>query len=216
MFFWEAFMFGFFQSFAIGPISLYGIREGLNPRKGIVMQLEVIFGAAIVELTYLILATNGITGIMNYEWVQTLLWVAAAYMLGSMGYHSLKDPTSKGSLQHMHRHRLKFFDSDFFKALLMCLCSPMALVFCFIVVGGMYSGYATEVSPLKFALSVNIGGIVTMLLITAATFAVRHVFHKWMLTKLVHAGSYILIGYGIWFGWKALLGLQPLVVALIS
>lgn len=216
MLFWEAFMFGFFQSFAIGPISLYGIREGLNPRKGIVMQLQVIFGAALVELIYLGLATNGITGIMNYEWVQTLLWIAAAYMLGSMGYHSLKEPSSKGSLQHMHRHRLRFFDSDFFKGFLMCICSPMALVFCFIVVGGMYTNYATQVSPMEFALSVNIGGITTMLLITAATFAVRHVFHKWMLTKLVRAGSLILIGYGMWFAWKAVLGLQPLVVAFIS
>ncbi len=216
MLFWEAFIFGFFQAFAIGPISLYGIREGLNPRKGVFMQLEVILGAALVELVYLALATNGVTGIMNYTWVQTLLWVAAAYMLGSMGYHGLKDPSNKGSLQHAHRHKLKFFDSDFFKGFLMCICSPMALVFSFIVVGGMYTSYAAQVSPMSFALSVNLGGILTMLLITAATFAVRHVFHKWMLTKLVRAGSYVLIGYGIWFGWKALLGLQPMVVAFIS
>ena len=180
------------------------------------MQLQVIFGAAIVELIYLLLATNGVTSIMNYSWVQTLLWIIASYMLGSMGYHSLKDPLSKGSLGHAHRHKLKFFDSDFFKAFLMCLCSPMALVFCFIVVGGMYTSYGDAVSPLNFSLSVNLGGVTTMCLIALATFAVRHIFHKWMLTKLVHAGSYVLMGYGVWFAWKAVLGLQPMVMAVIS
>lgn len=216
MLIWEAFLFGFFQSFAIGPISLYGIREGLNPHKGAFMQLQVILGAALVELVYLTLAVNGVTSIMNQQWVQTALWAAAAYMLTSMGYHSLKDPLSKKGLQHMHRHKLRFFDSDFVRGFLMCVCSPMALVFSFVVVGGMYASYAEEASPMQFALSVNIGGIVTMLLITLTTFVVRHIFHKWMLTKLVHASSFILLGYGVWFAWKAILGVQPMVMAVIG
>lgn len=216
MLFWEAFLFGFFQSFAIGPIALYGIREGLNPRKGAFMQLQVILGAALVELVYLMLAVNGVTSIMNHEWVQTVLWACAAYMLISMGYHSLKDPSSKKGFQHMHRHKLHFLDSDFVKGFLMCIFSPMALVFSFVVVGGMYTGYSENVSPIAFALSVNVGGILTMCLITLATFAVRHVFHQWMLTKLVKAGSFVLLGYGVWFAWKAILGVQPMVMAVIG
>ncbi len=216
MFFWEAFAFGFFQSFAIGPIALYGIQEGLNPHKGVLMQLQVILGASLVKLVYLLLAVNGVSSLVNQEWVQTILWSCAAYLLIHMGYHSLKNPIRKTSPGHRHHHKLRFFDSDFVKGFLMCLCSPMAIVFSFVVVGGMYSEYANTVSPLHFALSINIGGITTMLLITVATFAVRHIFHKWMLVKLVRMGSYILIGYGIWFAWKAILGVQPMVMAMIS
>jgi arginine exporter protein ArgO len=216
MVFWEAFFFGFVQAFAIGPISLYGIREGLNPSKGTLMQLQVIFGASMVKLFYLTLAVNGVTSLMKLEWVQTMLWVTAAIMLIKMGAHTLKDPLGEKGFQNLHQPHLKYLDNDFFKGFFMCLVSPMVLIYTFIVVGGMYSSYAQEAGPMQFALSVSLGGIVTMLLITLATFAVRQIFHQWMLVKMVQVSSFILLGYGVSFAWKALLSLEPMVMAMIG
>ncbi len=216
MFFWPAVIFGFTQGFVVGPITLYGIREGLNPRKGIWLQMQVIFGACLVDTAYLLLGTYGVINFINHDWVRALMWLAASYLLTSMGIHSLRDHTHKGSFQHMHRHKLHFFDSEFFKGIMMCLVNPMAMVFSIVVVGSLYGNYSSEVSPLNFAMSVNAGGIMTSFLIIGATFLIRQVFHPWMLKRLMQAGSYILVGYGVWFSFKAVMEIQPMVLGLIS
>lgn len=212
----EAFIFGFLQGFVIGPITLYGIREGLNPRRGYWFQLQVILGATIVEAIYLLLATHGVIHFMDYSWVRFMMWVVASYMLTSMGIDALKGEKSKKKFQHVHRHKLHFFDSDFAKGFLMCLASPMAITYSVMVVGSLYVSYAAAVSPTAFALNVNLGGLATSLLIVVLTLMVRHVFHQWMLKKLMMAGSLILVGYGIYFGFQAFLEAQPVVDAAFS
>lgn len=210
----EAFIFGFIQGFVIGPITLYGIREGLNPRRGFWFQMQVILGATLVDGVYVIMATNGVIHFVNHEWVRFLMWSVAAYMLLSMGIDSLRGEKGKKKLQHIHRHKLHFFDSDFFKGFFMCMTSPLAITYAVMVVGSLYTGYAATVSPTMFALSVNMGGFCTSLLIVGLTFLVRHVFHQWMLKKLMAAGSLVLIGYGIFFSWKAILEVGSTVEAL--
>ncbi|MFA4815060.1 MAG: LysE family transporter [Candidatus Gracilibacteria bacterium] len=210
----EAFIFGFIQGFVIGPITLYGIREGLNPRRGLWFQLQVTLGATLVDAVYLILATNGMIHFLDYGWIRLMMWSVAAYMLLNMGIDSLRGENGKKKLQHIHRHKLQFFDSDFFKGFLMCMTSPMAITYAVIVVGGLYAGYAASVSPTVFALNVNMGGFFTSLLIVSLTFMLRHVFHQWMLKKLMMAGSLVLVGYGVYFSWKAILEVGPTVEAL--
>lgn len=216
MLFPEAFFFGLSQGFVIGPITLYGIREGLNPRRGFWFQTQVILGASLVDTCYLVMGTTGAAQFIQHEWIQTLMWCVAAYMLTTMGYRSLKDHTHKRSLQHMHRNKLRLFDSDFIKGSLMCLVNPMAIVFSLIVVGSLYSNHAHEVSPYLFSANVALGGLIASLGIAVLTYLVRHMFHQWMLKKLMAAGSYILIGYGLWFTWKAVLGLQPMILGFVS
>lgn len=216
MFFWEAFIFGFIQGFVIGPLTLYGIQEGLQPRNGLWLQLQVTLGANIVNAFYLIVSTLGVSAVINHEWLRPVLWCGAAYLLISMGRHSLKDPTHKMSLQHAHRHQLHLFDSDFVKGFLLCLINPMAIVFAVMVVGSLYSSYAEEVNPVTFALNVNAGGLLTALVIIGLTYLIRQVFHPWMLKKLMIMGSYVLIGYGLWFSWKALLELEPMIMGVLT
>ena len=122
MLFWPAFIFGFTQGFVVGPITLYGIREGLDVRKGTWFQVQVILGACFVDTFYLFLGTYGIINFINHDWVRAVMWLGASYLLTSMGWHSLRDHTSKRGFQHMHRHKLHFFDSEFVKGILMC-CS---------------------------------------------------------------------------------------------
>ncbi len=209
----EAFMFGFLQGFVIGPITLYGIREGLNPKRGIWFQLQVIFGATLVEAVYLLLATHGVIHFMDYEWIRLLMWTTASYMLLSMGIDALRGEKSKKKFEKVHAHKLHFYDNDFFKGFLMCLASPMAITYSLMVVGSLYVSYAVAVSPTAFALNVNLGGLMSALLLVALTLVVRHVFHQWMLKKLMLAGSLVLLGYGLYFGWQAVLEVQPVVEA---
>lgn len=210
----EAFLFGFLQGFAIGPITLYGIREGLNPKRGFWFQIQVTLGAALVDVIYLILATNGVIHFVDYQWVRLVMWAVAAYMLLTMGVDSLRGDMGKKKLQHVHRHKLHFFDSNFFKGFFMCMTSPLAITYAVMVVGSLYASYATSVPPTVFALNVCMGGFTTSLLIVLSTFVLKHIFHQWMLKKLVIAGSFVLVGYGIFFSWKAVLELVPTVQAL--
>lgn len=211
----SAFWFGFSQGFVIGPISLYGIREGLNPKRGFWSQIQVSLGATLVDIAYLLASTYGLVNFMQYNWVQLLLWSIASYMLISMGVSALHEQKKKLSFEHVHRHRASFYDSDFVKAFFMNTVNPMAITYAVVVFGGLYASYATELTPLSFAANIVVSGLTASLVVALLTLAVRQVFHQWMLKKFMKAGSAILIVYGLWFLWKAVERVPQLTVSLI-
>lgn len=209
----EAFIFGFTQGFVIGPLSLYAIREGLNPKKGFWYQLQVILGSFVVDIFYLLLATYGIAQFVEISWVKMFMWTGAAYMLIRMGINSLREAPGRMTFHHAHRHKLAFFDTDFFKGFIVSLFNPMAVVFCVMIVGSLYASYEGSAGPASFAMSVNMGGFAAGLIVCALTFMIRQVFHPWMLKKVMMLGSFVLIGYGVYFSYKALLEGGPMVQA---
>ncbi len=210
----DAFIFGFIQGFVVGPVTLYGIQEGLNPKKGPREQMKVIAGAIIVDIFYLMLAVYGVAHFIDHSWVKLLMWTGAAFMLVHMGLNSLHE-NGKATIQHMHRHKLKFYDSDFVKGIFLCLFNPLAIVFSVMVVGSLYATYQGGAGPMPFALNIELGGILTSTLFILLTFFLSHIFNRQMLKKIVKGGSFILIGYGVYFGWKAVMEAQP-VIALIG
>lgn len=219
MFTLEAFIFGFTQGFVLGPLTLFAIREGLNPRKGVWFELEVFLGAFVTNIFYLMLATYGVTRFIEYDWVRLFMWSAAAYMLIRMGINSLLEHDSRMSFKHAHRHQLRspfrFLENDFFKGFLLSLFNPMAIVFSLLVVGSLYATYSGPSGPAGFAMSVNLGGFLSSLAVCVLTLFVREIFRPWMLKKILILGSFILIVYGAYFSYKALLEAVPLVQAFI-
>jgi threonine/homoserine/homoserine lactone efflux protein len=212
----SAFWFGFSQGFVIGPISLFAIREGLNPRRGFWFQLQVILGATLVDVAYIMLAIYGVAGFIDNNLVQLVMWALAAYLLLTMGVNTYHERSGKMSFEHLHRHKTQFLKTDFFRAILMNLVNPVAVVFAVLVFGSMYGDYAELLSPFGFAMNVTAGGLLTALLIALLTLAVRHVFHQWMLQKMLKAGSLMLVGYGLWFLWKAAEHVPELSISLIN
>ena len=88
----------------------------------------------------------------------------------------------------------------------------MAITYSVMVVG-VFIWVMRKTFPLAFALNINFGGFINSLLIILLTFFVRHIFHQWMLQKLMMGGSLVLVGYGIYFAWEAFLEMQPAVSA---
>jgi threonine/homoserine/homoserine lactone efflux protein len=209
----QAFIFGFTQGFVVGPISLFGIREGLDPKGGFWCQLQVLLGATIVDMFYLLLASYGAAEFIDHGLVKLAMWSIAAYMLLSMGYNSFFEKPKRLSIQHVHRHRKKFYETDFFRALLMNMVNPTAIVFWVMVAGSMYATYPEPISPFSFATNILVGSSISASLIVFATLLVRHVFHPWMLRKLIKMGSLVLMAYGLYFSYQAVLVLGPLVMA---
>lgn len=210
------FWFGFSQGFVIGPISMYGIREGLNPKRGFWSQIQVSLGATLVDIAYLLASTYGLVNFIKYDVVQLLLWSIASYMLITMGVNSLKEQTTrKMSFTHFHGKKLQFFESDFVRAFLMNVVNPLAITYAVVIFGGMYAGYSNQLTPAVFAANIILSGLAASIIVALATLAVRQVFHEWMLKKLLKGGSLILIGYGIWFLWKAVEHVPELTVSVI-
>lgn len=205
-------IFGLTQGFVVGPLTLFGIREGLDPKKGFWFQLQVLLGATLVDIFYLMLASYGAAKFIQYSPVQLAMWIAASYMLFSMGYNSFFGKSKRLSMEHVHRHRKRFYDADFFKAILMNLVNPTAIVFWVMVAGSMYANYVHILSPAAFAINILVGSTLSASLIVLATLLIKHVFHPWMLKKLVKGGALILMGYGVYFSFQALLILKPIVV----
>lgn len=212
----EAFLFGFTQGFVIGPLSLYAIREGLNPKKGSWYQIQVLLGSFVVDFFYLLLATYGMAQFVEISWIKMLMWVGAAYLLIKMGVNSIHERPGKLNFHHIHKHKLSFFDTDFFRGLVVSLFNPMAVVFSLMVIGSLYASYNGPVGPAAFAVNVNVGGFVAGLVVCLLTFMVRQVFHPWMIRKLMLVGSFVLIIYGLFFSWKAIQEAAPMVDAAFS
>ncbi len=216
MFYSEIFWFGFSQGFIVGPITLFGIKEGLDPSRGAKYQLQVIAGATIVDFFYLTISTIGISHVIQNVLIQGFLWMAGAYLLIKMAINSFHERPHKLSFAHLHRKKNHFYEDDFFKAILLNLVNPMAIVFWLVVVGSMYADYHTEIRPIDFSLNILVAGALSSLVIVGLTFAVRSAFKPWMLQKLVQAGSLVLMGYGLWFTWKAATQIPEMMVGVIN
>ena len=212
----SAFGFGFTQGFVVGPVTIFAISEGLDSKKGFWYQIQVILGATIVDIIYLLLAAYGAAEFIDNSIVKLIMWSGASYLLIHMGVNSFHERPHKISFQHMHRHRMKFIDSDFIKAFGINLINPMAIVFWIMVAGSLYGQYKGMISPAAFAGNIVVGGILSSLIIACATLIVRKIFHPWMLRKLNQAGSLVLIFYGLQFFGKAVKEAGPIVVSILN
>jgi len=212
----SAILFGFTQGLIIGPLSLYAIREGLNPCRGIKCETEAFTGALLVDITYSLLAMYGTVSFVNYGPVQTVLWTLAAYMLITMGINSFHLRSKRMSFHHLHKDKLAFYDNDFFHGFIINMVNPLTIVFWVVVGGSMYSDYSSVMPPFLFALNIITGTILARFVTISVTFFIRKIFHEWMLKRLMQAGSLVLTGYGLWFTWRAAIGLPELFTGLIS
>ncbi len=210
------FMFGFTQGFVVGPITIFGIQEGLNAKKGFWYQVQVLLGAALVDMIYLMLAAYGAAQFIDNSIIRLVMWSLAAFFLIHMGINSLMGKPHKVSFHHMHRNRGKFFETDFFKGFSLNVVNPMAIVFWLMVAGSLYSQYQGVMTPPAFALNIEIGGLISSLLVAVATIFVRKIFHESMLKNLIRLGSFMLIIYGIWFMGKAAFEAGPIVASILS
>lgn len=213
----EAFIFGFTQSFVIGPLTLLAIREGLNPKRGLWYQLQIVAAGTIVDTLYLLLALNGVVFFITDIRVQAIMWTCAAFMLTIMGMNSLNEPHKKKKISYhkTHRHHLQIADNNFSKGFLIGLMNPISIIFWIMIAGSMYSQYIGKISPLLFTTNIIIGGLIGSTIIVAATVAFRKFFTKKALQRLVFAGSLMLIGYGIWFTFRALVEWQTVVASIL-
>lgn len=212
----DSFIFGFSQGFVVGPITLFGIQEGLNLQRGFYYQAQVILGSIVVDILYLFLAAYGAATFIEFPMVKLVMWATSAYMLIHMGINSYHQSKSRISLHHMHRHKLKFYETDFVKAVLINLVNPLAIIFWVMVAASLYSQAVNEVSPFIFASNILVGCAISSFFVAFLTMAVRHSFHKWMLKRLMQLGSAVLVGYGLYFSFKAVMELHPLVLALLA
>lgn len=212
----EALAFGFSQGFVVGPLTLYGIREGLNPKKGFFYQAQVILGSAFVDIFYVTLSAYGVAQIIDNSFVRLFMWFIGAYMLIIMGVNTFHERRSKISFHHMHRHRVKFLETDFFRGIVISLVNPLAIVFWIMVVGSLYGEFRDKLSPLNFATLIAVGSLTAAFIIAFLTLFLRKIFHQGVLKKFTAFGSIILIGYGVWFFFKAVMEAKLLSLSLWS
>ena len=182
----EVLLFGFTQGFVIGPVSLFGIHEGLEKGKGFFYQIQVTVGSSLISFAYLLLAAYGAAHVVDQFYVRLIMWLVASYMLIMMGVNTIHERPRKLSAHHFHGLRKKLLESDFLKGGFLALVNPLSLVFWIMVAGGLYADVKDFLSPWFFALLVMLGTLVSSLLVAIATFFVKKIFHEKML-KYIYA-----------------------------
>lgn len=199
----EILTFGFSQGFVIGPVSLLAIHEGLEARKhGFAKHMQVILGSTIVDVVYVLLATAGVAQVIDNFAVRLIMFTIASYMLIVMGLNTLFLKSKKMSFHHMHKRRLKFFETGFMEGLLINLVNPLAIIFWIMVAGSLYADFR-YLNPVWFALLVSGGALASCTIVALITQIVKTIFHERIIKWLNSLSSVILIGYGIWFFSKA-------------
>ena len=209
----EAIIFGFTQSFVIGPLTLLALREGLNPKLGIWHQLQVVLAGTIVDLMYLMLSLNGVVYFINDIRIQAFMWTGAAMMLTFMGINSFSKHKKMHKRHFIHMHHFHLAQNSFSKGFAVGLMNPMAIIFWVMVAGSMYSQFSDQISPNIFALNIISGGIMGTLLIVALTYTCKKHFNEKTLERMVTLGSASLIIYGIWFTMKAVIEWQSILAS---
>lgn len=200
---WEVLLFGFTQGFVVGPLTLFGIHEGLDKKRGFWYQMQVIIGSSVVDIVYLLLAAYGAAQFIDQFYIRLGMWLIASYMLIMMGVNTFYDRPRRLHVRHLHGAKLKFMETDFVRGFLLTIFNPLAIIFWIVVAGGIYADVRSFMPPWLFTLLISISSFVSASMIALATLAVKKMFHGFLVKKLSLISSLILIGYGIWFYFRA-------------
>jgi len=211
----EAFIFGFAQSFVIGPLTILAIHEGLNPKRGIRYELQVVLAGTMVDTMYLLLSLHGIAYFINDIKIQAVMWTCAAAILSVMGLSAFTGKKKKKIYHKAYKHHLHVAQNSFAEGFVVGIMNPISVVSWIMVAGSMYSQYINQISPTLFTANIIGGGIIGSSIIVATTYFFRSHFRRKTLQRLVLLGSVLLVAYGIMFSFKALTEWQTVMASVL-
>jgi len=190
----------------IGPINAAQLDKGI--RYGFLHSYLVGFGAMVADMLFMLLIYFGSAHFLTTPFMKTFLWCFGCFVLlytGIESYVKAKDALPSRT-EAKKEPLLRSFQAGFF----MTLSNPISILFWLGVYGSILATAAQTYQALDLLLysSGILVGLFIWDILMAATASTAHHFLSDRVLILISKGSGLsLVGFGLYFGWQAVLAL---------
>ncbi|WP_334075492.1 MULTISPECIES: LysE family transporter [Paenibacillus] len=194
---------GLSLSAPIGPVNAAQLDKGI--RGGFLPAWLVGLGAIAADIIYMLLVYFGVIHFLNTPFMQSFLWLFGFFILMYTGIDSIKQASTLSVNETRGREPLmKSFASGF----MMSISNPLSILFWLGIYGSVLA--QTAATSETRDLIINSCAIISGVLLWDVTMAgFASVFRKILTDRMLRAISILsglsLIGFGLYFGYEALL-----------
>lgn len=185
----------------LGPVNTEIIRRGI--RYGFLSAFSVSLGATLVDFLYLAIIFTGVISFINIPMVYTLMWALGFIVLIYLGWQGIKD-FSKDNIIIKEKISHK---NSFIAGIVLGLSSPLALVWYLGIFGPMVAKVENTYIAVQVGLAIILGIVFGELLIAISAHFGRKVFTTRIIRYASGISGAILVSFGIYFGYQAILSL---------
>lgn len=193
---------GLSLSAPIGPINVAILDSGI--KKGFWHSWLIGLGAVVADIVYMVMVYLGIVHFLNVPFMQTFLWLFGSFVLIYTGVESLM---RNGQAIASNPNNKDASIKSFFHGFLVALSNPMSILFWLGIYGSVLVETASQYDAkhlLLFSFAIIFGILVWDVTMAGVASSAR----KWLTERVLKVISAIsglsLIGFGFYFGYKAI------------
>jgi L-lysine exporter family protein LysE/ArgO len=186
----------------IGPVNAAQMDRGL--RMGFLHAWMVGLGATIADAIYMLFVYLGFVRFLDTPIIQTFLWLFGSFVLLYTGAESILNAGKKFLNKMENNERIsRSFLSGFF----LSLTNPLTILFWLGIYGSVLAETASSFSVqhlLVYSSAIFMGILVWDVTMAGIASQFRNLLADKLLYMISLGSGISLIGFGIWFGYKAL------------
>jgi L-lysine exporter family protein LysE/ArgO len=187
----------------IGPVNAAQLDKGI--KGGFLHAWFVGLGAMVVDVLYMMLVYLGVVQFLEAPFMKTFLWLFGFFVLTYTGIESL---IGAGKLELNQKRGNETLAKSFMSGFFMSLSNPLTILFWLGIYGSVLANTATTYGFNQLLL--YSGAIILGVLLWDITMAgIASSFRNFLNTKILIIISVLsglsLIGFGLYFGYKAFL-----------
>ncbi|MFA5333704.1 MAG: LysE family transporter [Candidatus Nanoarchaeia archaeon] len=195
---------GFSLAIPIGGVTIAAVKSAL--KNNFKTAFLIILGAVCADITYLLLVYFGLSSIIQFPFVKTILYSIGAFMLSRLAYLSIKDYKNL----KLEDKKTKQEKNSFFTGYLICISNPMTIFWWIGVFGSIISQIQGNLNlvTLLLSLTIEIGVILWfIILLTLIHFFKKKFLNDKILRYFSLAAGLILLYFAAKFGINAVMSL---------
>lgn len=190
----------------IGPVNIEVIRRGL--KYGFWSAFLLSLGAAAADSTYLIVIYFGFYNWVNIPAVKTLIWLLGSIVLLYLGYLNIREHFENVDFRNVNPKTGKNY--PFVAGYLITLSNPMTIVWWLGIFGAIMTSSVQNASSKTVALlnslTIIIGVILWFFTLSLLLHWGKRFVNEKMMKAVSTAAGLVLVGFGLYFGYNAILG----------
>lgn len=187
----------------IGPINAAQLDRGI--RYGFFHAWFVGIGATMADAIYMLFVFVGVVHFLEYEIVQTFLWLFGFFVLVYTGYESIMG-INQLSVESRFIRSSESLMKSFSTGFIMSLFNPLTILFWLGIFGSVIANTVTSYGfskVLLYSCAIFIGIIAWDVTMAAFSSTLRHFLTNRLLKVISLLSGLSLIGFGFYFGYKA-------------
>lgn len=192
---------GLSLSIPIGPINAAQLNKGMQ--YGFVEAWLLGLGAMVGDALFMLLIYFGVADFLTTPYMKSFLWLAGFFILVYTGIESIVEARKVTSPIHSKETNGKSFRTGF----LMAISNPLNILFWLGIYGALLANISGRYSPIQmltYSSAIFIGIFLWDLFMAGMASGLKRFFHSKLLQVLSVSAGLSLVGFGLYFGYKAI------------